>query len=333
MKFIFNKSYYLSNIDLNRLVQNKASINTSTSFNYLNSNKQKIKNNNINNNNNNLDNNKGISRTKLNFNEICNFKMEINKLVEENIYLKTQLVEIKSKISQFENMLERTDLKYQEQMNNYQKQIIKYNNYIHEVYLFFNNITTNFFPKLNFSLQKNESILINFDLFQSKLKLIENYIYDLNKKLRKNNNYNLNILNKESGPLLTEISFDNKNSLEERINFLEKKIMNKGLYKIPKNKYNKNNINNSVRSKYNYYGVKETIPYGNNICPKYHISKNNTKLNNERLKTSFSKMNDSINKKIYKINSNFTSYKKSNIIKDKRSLTPIAKQKNFFYNI
>ena len=48
---------------------------------------------------------------KLNFNEICNFKMEINKLVEENIYLKTQLIEIKSKISQFENMLERTELK------------------------------------------------------------------------------------------------------------------------------------------------------------------------------------------------------------------------------
>ena len=256
--------------------------------------------------------------------------MEINKLVEENIYLKTQLVEIKSKISQFENMLERTDLKYQEQMNNYQKQIIKYNNYIHEVYLFFNNITNNFFPKLNFSLQKNETILINFDLFQSKLKLIENYIYDLNKKLGK---YNLNILTKESGHLLTEVSFDNKNSLEERINFLEKKIMNKGLYKIPKNKYNKNNINNSVRTKYNYYGVKEGIPYENNICPKYHKSKYNTKLNNEKLKTSFSKMNDSINKKFHKKNSNLSSYKKSNNIKDKTSLTPIAKQKKFFYNI
>ena len=92
--------------------------------------------------------------------------MEINKLFEENIYLKSQLIEIKSKISQFENMLERTDLKYQQQMNNYQKQLIKYNNYIHEVYLFFNNISNNFFPKLNFSLQKNKSILINFDLFQ-----------------------------------------------------------------------------------------------------------------------------------------------------------------------
>ena len=62
--------------------------------------------------------------------EIYNFKMEISKLVEENIYLKTQLIDIKSKISQYDNILERTDLKYQEQINNYQKQLIKYNNYI-----------------------------------------------------------------------------------------------------------------------------------------------------------------------------------------------------------
>ena len=78
---------------------------------------------------------------------------------------------------------------------------------------------------LNFSLLKNESILINFDKFQSNLKLIENYIFDLNKKIKCYNNINNNknsyILNRESGPLLTDISFD-KNSLEERINFLEK---------------------------------------------------------------------------------------------------------------
>jgi len=316
---------------LNRLVQNKETINTSSSFNYLNN--QKNKSSNINNNNsNNAKDNSNLSRTKLNFNEICNYKMEINKLVEENIYLKSQIIEIKSKISQFENMLERTDLKYQQQMNNYQKQLIKYNNYIHEVYLFFNNISNNFFPKLNFSLQKNESILINFELFQSKLKLIENYIYDLNKRL---NNKNSSILyNNDNGHLLTEISFD-KNSLEERVNFLEKKIMKNGLYKIPMKK----NINNSVRSKYDYFGVKEGINNGNNICPKYHKIRlynkiSNTKSNNERLKTSFSRLDDNSNKKRFKNKNNYlTNLKKNKSIKNKRSLTPIAKQNNFFDNI
>lgn len=323
-------------------MQNKTSIDSSTSFDYLNKAKNLNSNNNLNKNN--LDkNNINNPRTKLNFNEICNYKMEINNLVEENIYLKTQLMEIKSKISQFENMLERTDLKYQEQMNNYQKQLIKYNKYIHEVYIFFNNITTNFFPKLNFSLLKNESILINFDKFQSNLKLIENYIFDLNKKIKCYNNINNNnnsyILNRESGPLLTDISFD-KNSLEERINFLEKKLNNRPFYKIP-NKFNKNSINNSIRNKYDYYGVKTGIPYGNNICPKYHKSKQFNKINkNERLKTSFSRMDDSIKKNLKKISnnslykkSNLTTTKKNSNIKSKRSLTPISQQRNFFYNI
>ena len=52
-----------------------------------------------------------------------------------------------------DNILEKADLKYQEQLNNYQKQIIKYNSYIHEIYIFFNNLTNNFIPKLNFSLK------------------------------------------------------------------------------------------------------------------------------------------------------------------------------------
>ena len=131
-----------------------------------------------------------LSQNKLNFNEICNFKMEINKLVEENIYLKTQLIDIKSKISQYDNIMERTDLKYQEQINNYQKQLIKYNSYIHEIYIFFNNISNNYLPELNFSLQNNESVLMNFELFQNKLNLIEKYICELNKNLNnyKNNN-------------------------------------------------------------------------------------------------------------------------------------------------
>ena len=284
---------------------------------------------------NNTDN--SISQTKLNFNEICNFKMEINKLVEENIYLKTQLIEIKSKISQFENMLERTELKYQEQMNNYQKQIIKYNNYIHEVYLFFNNISNYYFPSLDFSLQNNEFFLINFEVFQSKLNLIEKFIHDLTKKKL---NTGININNKSTN-LLTEISFE-KSSLEDRVNLLEKKIMNKGnkgRFKIPLNK----NINNySVRNKNNSYRMKLGIPYDNNICPKYFKMKqsnfNYNKIKNERLKTSFNRMDESVkkekNKKYYNMNNkinNSTLSKKNYFIKPKRSLTPLTKQQNLFF--
>ena len=308
------------------MAQNKASINTLTSFNYLdktNNNIRKINNNSINNNINN-------QRTKLNFNEICNYRMEINKLVEENIYLKSQIVDIKSKISQFENILERTDLKYQEQMNNYQKQLLKYNNYIHEVYLFLNNITNNVFPKLNFSIQKNESILINFDLFQSKLKLVEKYIYDLNKKV----NNKPKIFDADKGYLLTDISLD-KNNLEERVNFLEKRIMNRGLFKIPL-KINKNKINNSVRSKYNYLGINEGNHFDDNICPRYHKIRqynkvSNSRIGNERLKTSFTRSDEnSIKKSFIKNgkNNNLTNFKKKSLINNKRSLTPLTKQKN-----
>jgi hypothetical protein len=124
--------------------------------------------------------------------------------VEENIFLKSQLLDIKEKINQYDNILERTDLKYQEQINSYQKQIIKYNCYIHEVYLFFNNITNNYIPELNFCLKKNETILINLELFRNKLSQIEKYICELNKNTNncKNNDllYNRNI---------TEIGTDN----------------------------------------------------------------------------------------------------------------------------
>ena len=112
------------------------------------------------------------------FKELTNLIEESKKIIKiyetENINLKTQLVDIKSKLSQYDNILEKADLKYQEQLNNYQKQIIKYNSYIHEIYIFFNNLTNNFIPKLNFSLNKNESILINFELFQKKLIIIKN---------------------------------------------------------------------------------------------------------------------------------------------------------------
>ena len=71
-------------------MQNKTSIDSSTSFDYLN----KAKNNNSNNNlnKNNLDkNNINNPRTKLNFNEICNYKMEINNFSRRKYIFKNTI--------------------------------------------------------------------------------------------------------------------------------------------------------------------------------------------------------------------------------------------------
>jgi hypothetical protein len=288
----------------------------------------------------------------LNFNEICNFKMEINKLVEENIYLKTQLIDIRDKINQYDNIIERTDLKYQEQINNFQKQILKYNNYIHEIYIFFNNITKNYFPELNFSLQSNETILISFELFKNKLNLIEKYICELNKSLGKSNN----LFNKRN---ITEVSPDNlalKNNyyltefnmnktLEDRINNIEKHIINKAYYNkinkksIPLGKNKNKYINNSLISKYHY----GNISIKGNSTKKHKKISNNIIKNYDRFKYSFGKRDNSSNKKssselnsnnnyFYK-NSDIKFLKKSLPVKQKRSLTPLANNKNLFRRI
>lgn len=270
--------------------------------------------------------------------------MEISKLVEENIYLKTQLIDIKSKISQYDNILERTDLKYQEQINNYQKQLIKYNNYIHEIYIFFNNITNNFLPELNFSLQKNESVLISFELFQKKLKNIENYIYELNRNLnnsksslRNNTEYSRESLFKNNSHLLTDFS-RNKNSIEQRVNNLNnKKIINKGYLKTGKNN---TNINNTLRSKYHY---------ANNLYSKDHIIKQyrkistNNNLKKDRFHSALAKSTGGSSRKKYSAkkssnNTNDRSYKNSDLkflkktipFNPKRSRTPLAKPRNDF---
>ena len=346
-------------------MNNYNSYNSLNFSNNLNNNNSKLYNNlnftnNINNSNNNNTNyisNKSIPtnrsldaqdlhQAKLNFNEICNFKMEISRLVEENIYLKTQLIDIKSKISQYDNILERTDLKYQEQINNYQKQLIKYNNYIHEIYIFFSNITNNYLPELNFSLQKNESVLISFELFQKKLKYIENYIYELNRNLnyskinlRNNTEYSSESLFKNNSHLLTEFG-RNKNSMEKRINNIDKNIINKGYFKTG-NKNNKK-INNTLRSKYHYAN--------NNLCTKDHIIKQYRKIstnNNNKKKDRFhsalarstggssrkkfsaKKSSNNTNDRLYK-NDDLKFLKKSIPINPKRSRTPLVKPRNDF---
>jgi hypothetical protein len=291
-----------------------------------------------------------MNNKKPNFNEIVNLRMEINKLVEENINLKTQLVDIKSKLSQYDNILEKADLKYQEQLNNYQKQIIKYNSYIHEIYIFFNNLTNNYIPKLNFSLKKNESILINFELFQKKLKIIEKYISELNRNLNGQTfNPNLTDISDNSssflnnGYFLTELN-TNKNNLEERINNLEKQLINKSIYNSgnKKNavfgKINNKKINNCLRSKYHYGN---NLSVTNQSFKPFKKIKKPSKLNrsNERYNSSFVKsFSSSKNKKasckkndnLWHKNSDLKFLKKSIPINPKRSMTPLSKRKNAF---
>ena len=301
-----------------------------------------------------LKNNKSLEsehkpQMNLNFNEICNFKMEINKLVEENIYLKTKLIDIRDKINQYDNILERTDLKYQEQINNYQKQILKYNNYIHEVYIFFNNLTNNYIPELNFSLQKNESVLINFELFQNKLNVIEKYICELNKrnKLSFNRNY-YNEINKDNyilknnGYFLTD--YNNK-TLEERINNLEKQINKKSHYnkinkkmKVPSGK-NKIINNSNLESKY-HYGNLSIKNNSNQQFKKLRVNNNNFIKSNDRFRSAFGKRDYSSNSKLpselsisnnnFNKNNDLKFLKKSIPYKEKRSMTPLPKKKNEF---
>ena len=336
---------------------NNLSSNNSNIYNNLNSTNFSNSNNINNSNNKNYISNKNLptnrslevqdlQQAKLNFNEICNFKMEISRLVEENIYLKTQLIDIKSKISQYDNILERTDLKYQEQINNYQKQLIKYNNYIHEIYIFFSNITNKYLPELNFSLQKNESVLISFELFQKKLKNIENYIYELNRNLnnskislRSNTEYSNENLFKNNSYFLTEFA-RNKNSMEERVSNLDKNIINKGYFKTG-NKNNKK-INNTLRSKYHYAN--------NNLFTKDHIIKQYRKIstnNNNKKKDRFhsalarstrgsskkkfsaKKSSNNTNDRLNK-NGDLKFLKKSIPYNPKRSRTPLVKPRNDF---
>ena len=279
----------------------------------------------------------------LNFNEICHFKMEINKLVEENIYLKTQLIDIRDKINQYDNIIERTDLKYQEQINNFQKQILKYNNYIHEIYIFFNNITKNYFPELNFSLQNNETILISFELFKKKLNLIEKYICELNKSLGKSNN----LFNKRN---ITEVSPDNlalKNNyyltefnmnktLEDRINNIEKHIINKAYYNkinkksIPLGKNKNKYINNSLISKYHY----GNISIKGNSTKKHKKISNNIIKNYDRFKYSFGKRDNSSNKKSSsELNSNNNYLYKNSDIKFLKKSLPVKQKRSLYFFI
>lgn len=291
-----------------------------------------------------------MNNKKPNFNEIVNLKMEINRLVEENLNLKTQLIDIKSKLSQYDNILEKADLKYQEQINNYQKQIIKYNSYIHEIYIFFNNLTNNHIPKLNFSLKKNESILINFELFQKKLKIIEKYISELNKYLNGqtfnpsitdiSDNNSSTLIN--NGYFLTELTATN-NSLEERINNLEKQIINRSCYNsgTKKNtgygKIKNTSINNCLRSKYHYGNNNMSVKHHQSFKPFKKIKKpNNFNKSNERYNSSFvksfsnskkKKLSSKHNENLWHKNSDLKFLKKSIPVNPKRSMTPLSKRK------
>ena len=258
--------------------------------------------------------------------------MEINKLVEENLSLKSQLIENNAKLNHYDNILQRADIKYQEEINNYQKQLIKYNNYIHEIYIFFHNISANYLPELNFSLDKNESTLLNFEDFQHKLQLIENYICNLNK--------NMNFYKTNNGRINTDYSLDKKNNwcytIESTIeqNNINDKIINNRIQKkvIPK-EYLKNNkknisfgknknINNSLISKYKY----GTASYMNEKSNKKNYRNKNL---SRSFKNSFCRSRDSSNK------SNNKSYvkvaKKNVTFQQQRSRTPLTKPKNIFY--
>ena len=255
------------------------------------------------------------STTSLNYNEVTQFKMEINKLTEENISLKTQILDFKNKLNQYDNAFERTTLKIEEQINSYQKQILKLNNYIHEIYLFFNYLSVNYIPSLNFSIQSNEFSLVDFDIFQNKLKIIENYIYTQNKNAAINNDFNNNYI-------LTEGRNCNNKTLEERINDIEKKITKSGAKtnKIDKTinstNYSSNISVGNLRNLKRNYGVNLGCAHSKklNLCGNK---------NQQRYKSSFVR-NNSQRKKL---NSNIPN-SDSNRIKIKKNISNEMRMRN-----
>ena len=243
--------------------------------------------------------------------------MEINKLTEENISLKTQITDLKNKLNQYDNALERSKLLIEKEVNSYQKQILTLNNYIHEIYLFFNYLSINYIPSLNFSIQNDEFSLIDFDIFQNKFKIIEKYIYEINENISTNNDFNNNCI-------LSEKRNYKKKTLKERMNDLEKTLAKDGT------KYNKiskkiNSINNSIningsklRNIKKNYGI--NLGYGHR--KKLNLYGNKNKERNKSVLTIK-------NSKKKKVNLNVNN---SNIINKKNNNNEIRNMNNYNYN-
>ena len=138
--------------------------------------------------------NNNINNNLVSNNNADNYNKEINSMKQEIILLKSQISENELVINQYKKNINTLNTKHSEEINNFQNQINILNNYILLIYEFFNNISKNFVPKLNFSYNanKNNFILIDIKEFEEKLNIIEQYIYSINYNINIKKNINTN---------------------------------------------------------------------------------------------------------------------------------------------
>ena len=195
--------------------------------------------------------NNNVNNNLVSNNNTNNYNKEINSIRHEIILLKSQISENELVINQYKKTINSLNTKYTEEINNFRNQINILNNYILLIYEFFNNISRNFVPQLNFYYNANENnfFLIDIKEFEEKLNIIEQYIYSINNNINNiNNEENINTNeNKDQIQNNDNINNINEEIINTNINNNEEikdEIDNKNNIEEGKFKLNDNNFNN-----------------------------------------------------------------------------------------
>lgn len=112
-----------------------------------------------------------------------------NNYSNKDTKIKTQILSLQNRLNLYEESLEKTKNKYEEQINNYMNQIKLYNNLFVEINNFFIFISNNYIPEINpiclesDSQEYISSYFLNDNNLNMKFKKIEDYIIKLNKDL------------------------------------------------------------------------------------------------------------------------------------------------------
>ena len=148
-------------------------------------------------------------------NNIEYYKKEINSIRQQIVLLKSKISENELIINDYKNTINNLKEKHAEEIKDANNHINVLNNYIIQVYQFFNNIAKNYLPELNFSFDSNRNNfrLININEFQDKLIMIDKYIFSLNDKEK--NLQNIELLN--NNKINNFQNYEKINAEEEKI--------------------------------------------------------------------------------------------------------------------
>ena len=148
-------------------------------------------------------------------NNIEYYKKEINSIRQQIVLLKSKISENELIINDYKNTINNLKEKHAEEIKNANNHINVLNNYIIQVYQFFNNIAKNYLPDLNFRFDSNRNNfkLININEFKDKLTMIDKYIFSLNDKEK--NLQNIELLN--NNKINNFQNYEKINAEEEKI--------------------------------------------------------------------------------------------------------------------